>query len=325
MMGNSIIAKLGWLRCLLLLLLALGVVYSCYYCINNYNYTVFNDPAARKADEWLRYADKFRFDKCKTMITDDATWFEYFKKDRESLGKLKSRYLKIKSERQPGSGVFTLYFDTQFEKNKLTEEVEIKESPKGKFSISRAKYIINNMFSSKWGIYDGNEIVELKKIAAECCRAMDSQDVNFFESMARESGRQSIYEYVNGLRKFNLMFGKPSKRDFQEAYYKKDVPGMAAYEFVSLRNRAFYTVNGKPALAYEQILLRRDVLSESKSWSVYFYNSGHPREVKPPEKKNTVKVVKQNETKPAVVNADKATPEKVKQQEAAPVTAVKVK
>jgi hypothetical protein len=278
-----------------------GICWSIYYCVNNFNSSEINDPVVRAAEDWLRKADRFKFEQCKSEIIDNIGWFDYFKKDRTSIGDMRKRNFKIKSERPPGSNQFNLFFDTQFEKIKLTENVELTKDSKGKFTINRVRYNTNSNFFWKWDIYEGRDVEQIKKIAAECTNAMDYQDMAYFESIAREAGHQSIYEYVNSLRRHQQRHGKPVKRDFMELYYKKDIPGMAPFEYLSLVNRTTYMIKNERAFAYERIIMRKDNLNENKDWVVQHYSPGNPRVPKPADKKNN-KNDKKNDNK----NSNKA-------------------
>ncbi|MFA6717312.1 MAG: hypothetical protein WCS27_18170 [Victivallaceae bacterium] len=58
----------------------------------------YGDFAIDSAVAWLQNADRGNFDVCRKNIVDHDGWFDWFVKDRESLGTIKARNLNARRE-----------------------------------------------------------------------------------------------------------------------------------------------------------------------------------------------------------------------------------
>ncbi|MFA6715001.1 MAG: hypothetical protein WCS27_06470, partial [Victivallaceae bacterium] len=108
----------------------------------------YNDFAVDSAIDWLENADDGDFDDCRKAVINSNGWFDWFVKDRESLGKLKSRKLLCRQSVSGGTGGMKRYelkfnskFSFTYPKSKFTERMIIETDGKKQFKVLMIYFI----------------------------------------------------------------------------------------------------------------------------------------------------------------------------------------
>jgi hypothetical protein len=273
-----------WRRSKLFILfgvLLCGVAMSIRYGLSNMNDNSIREPTIAVADQWLKDADRQRFDVCKEMVTDANGWFEYFKKDRVALGDVSRRNFKIKSEfpTENGNG-YMLQYETFFNKNKKSppyaEKVYLNRDKKGKYTVTGVEYSWpRSVLVWNGSPYEGMDLEVIKQKASACTFSYDSVNTAYFENIARQDpGSIQSRGFSQMIYRERQKRGRPVERQTVSVLLGSKVPGLSAMDHVAVVNKTTYLIKNKKQDFKEYVMLRKDHLAEKPEWDVYSFSPG---------------------------------------------------
>ncbi|MHB9139752.1 MAG: hypothetical protein ACYC4Q_10160, partial [Victivallaceae bacterium] len=279
--GMTVVSEL-WRRSKLFILfgvLLCGVVMSISYGLSNMNDNSIREPAIAAADQWLKDADRQKFDVCKEMVTDANGWFEYFKKDRVALGELNRRNFKIKSEFAVDNGNgYMLQYETFFNKDKKSppyaEKVYLNRDRKGKYTVTGVEYCWpRGVWVWNGTPYEGTDLEVIKQKANVCALSYDSVNTAYFENIARQDpGNLQNRGFSQIIYRERQKRGRPVERQTVSVLLGSKVPGLSAMDYVAVVNKTTYLIKNKKQDVKEYVMLRKDNLAEKPEWEVYYFS-----------------------------------------------------
>jgi len=157
-----------------------------------------HDFAIDSAMAWLENADRQKFEVCRKDVVDDSGWFDWFVKDRTSLGKKRFRELYSRQE-VPGAAAgrkrYEVKFDVRFQASPgdNLERVLVETDGAKEFKVCGADY-----WFSHGTRYSGLPLTESKKkqmmaAAATVLAKFDAGDDAFFRRAYREECQRPDY------------------------------------------------------------------------------------------------------------------------------------
>ena len=151
---------------------------------------------------WLENADRRQFPVCGRNITDNNGWFEWFIKDRNSLGNMKSRQLALRRElstRAEGMRRYELNFDLQFGKkqsipDQLTERVIVESDGTEKISVVRVDYWYSGFLGRpETRPATDDETTSVMSVVNHVLEQMDAGNTAFFQQQYKECLKKPDY------------------------------------------------------------------------------------------------------------------------------------
>ena len=160
----------------------------------------YNDFAIDSTVSWLENADRQDFDVCRKNSVDSDGWFDWFMKDRKSLGKVKSRNLTVRQElldAATGMKRYELKFDSQFSKfspkGNVSEKMIIETDGRSQFKALSADYWFANGFDFSGLTVTEEEKTRIMKVAEDALKKVDARDIAFFKQIYTEWSQQPDY------------------------------------------------------------------------------------------------------------------------------------
>ncbi|MDD5596722.1 MAG: hypothetical protein PHV82_02180 [Victivallaceae bacterium] len=173
----------------------------------------YNDFAVDSAVVWLENADKGDFDDCRKDIIDKNGWFDWFVKDRKSLGTIKARNLSSRRE-LPGAAKgmkrYELKFDSKFSfmthpKSRFTERMIIETDGKKQFKVLMVYLSVSGNFAKIKRSATEDEKIFIMAAAENIKTQLDSRNIAFFKRQYAESAQVFPDKY---LRKYFVRSAK---------------------------------------------------------------------------------------------------------------------
>lgn len=244
------------------ILIAIGICGGVIYGLMRPKSTLaYGDFSIDSAIAWLENADRGNFDMCRKSAVDHDGWFDWFVKDRKSLGKIKERSL-ISRQELPGAAVemkrYELKFNSQFScvpKNHATERMVVETDGKKQFKILMTDYWL----PYNWGNWKEKELnitdetrTRIMTAAGKILKNIEDENPAFFKRSYAELTKKPNYfgwwrfsDYLNEqvlkLFKFRRE-GKPSAWEF---YQMKIFSPLGRTGFESSRVWYHFSVTGK--------------------------------------------------------------------------------
>ena len=182
-------------------LITVGICGWVIYCMLKPEVTPkYGDFAIDSAVAWLENADRGNFDVCRKSIVDRDGWFDWFVKDRESLGTIKARSLVSRRE-VPGAAKgmkrYELKFNSKFSvdlEHNITERIIIETDGKKQLKILMADYWIHGNWNA-WKELKVNDDTkaQIMTVAEKVLKKIDSRDIAFFKRRYTEISKESNY------------------------------------------------------------------------------------------------------------------------------------
>ncbi len=148
----------------------------------------YNDFAVDSAVDWLENADHGKFDACNKNITDPDGWFNLYKRDRNSLGKVRSRSLSSREELPAGgSGLkrYELKFGSSFSESPkdVLEKVIVESDNQSRFSVVNAGYWLYSFRPSKSEkrVLNDDEKQRIRAVAENVLKKVAARETTFFK------------------------------------------------------------------------------------------------------------------------------------------------
>jgi hypothetical protein len=196
---NNKAPKKAYLKTGIMLLVTLAicgwVIYGLFFAKTA---TRYNDFTIDSAIAWLENADSRKFDSCRKNIVDTNDWFDWFVKDRKSLGDVKSRALSVRQD-SPGATAgmkrYELKFGTQFSKSRgnVSERLLVETDGQRQFKVILADYWLSNGVDfSEFQVSDSDK-AQIMAAANDFLQKMAAKDVNFFKQRYAEWAKNPDY------------------------------------------------------------------------------------------------------------------------------------
>lgn len=148
----------------------------------------YNDFAVDAAVDWLENGDHGKFDVCNKDITDADGWFNLYKRDRKSLGKIKSRSLSTREELSGvGNGLkrYELKFGSSFSEapRDVLERVIVESDNRSRFTVINAGHLLYFFRPSKAEklILTEDQKQQIRAVADNVLKKITARDTAFFK------------------------------------------------------------------------------------------------------------------------------------------------
>ena len=230
----------------------------------------YGDFAIDSAVTWLENADCGNFDVCRKNIVDHDSWFDWFIKDRKSLGKIKVRSLSSRQE-LPGAAAemkrYELKFNSRYATmsklfpismnrehlNNVTERMIIETDGK-----KLLKVLISDYWKShKWKELevDADEQAQITTVAKSVLKKFEERDAASFRQQYAEL--LEMPDYFGWYQASGL---KTQKRLF-DLFKLLDNGKVSPWEFTHL---GVYTPSGRTGFKDSQILYHFSISANGK-------------------------------------------------------------
>ena len=254
----------------------------------------YNDFAVDSAVDWLENADHDKFDICSKNITNADGWFSLYKRDRKSLGKIRSRSLSTREE-LPGAGSglkrYELKFGTSFSESPrdVLEQVIVESDNHSRFTVINAShwpYFFRPSKSEKRILTD-DEKQRIKTVADNVLKKIAARDTAFFKQAYTGWTEQPDYfhrkneiatEAVAGkiIASLYEIMGKGKMSPWKLGGINAFLPvGRSGFECSSAYYSFSVNSEGKARNFVLQIVITRDLymdrLAEWKFFSLWFW------------------------------------------------------
>ena len=228
-------------------------------------------------------ADKGNFEECEKSAEAPEKWFELFKANRESLGKLNSRRLKSKTA-IPKSKVkiYKIIFNSSFKRApKIYETVWIGQDGR----IWRHLYDYLRLPNPSWRSKDfgtANEIAGVRSAAAEAIGAMKALDVDFFDQVTLRSERFRFGKrIVKRIKSEQEKYGSAQKCIIgKRIVFSRKIPGKTELNSARASIVCYYKIKGIPYRRYILLILHKDKTLSNSRWNIYRFYYGRLRKHK---------------------------------------------
>lgn len=255
-----------------------------------------DDFITASARKWLELADQGKFDECRKNIVDSNGWFDWFERDRKSLGKMESRKFSSRRELQgAGNGLkrYELKFACEFSEmhpnlwlptpENADEEIVVESAGIAKLTVINACY---------WPYYyRGNmakirplakyEYSRVKTIIEDIFKKIDARETTFFKQTYAEWAKQPDYlhdkkgfevQYNKKLAKLYdiLSKGKPTPWKLEKEEDVLNSIGRTGFEHADFLYSFSVSAEGRTKNFMLWIMLVRDLYSdEPAEWKFY--------------------------------------------------------
>ncbi len=271
------------LSCILLL----GIAFTVYRYWGLSDEFEITDADALNAAKWLQKADNDNFDECRKDAAENVNkWFDLFKKNRESLGKM--IYRRLKTKRKDKQGVYKVTFSSAFKNTRKIDET-VWISPDGK--VWQAKYAYTRMPFPDWRSKDNgtpSENAQIKNVMLRAIAAMKNLDVEYFDQVMLRSEKFRFGKRL--VKRFKQQFakaGRPYRYVISNRIrFTRAFPGMTQINGAIATATCFYKIKGK---TYRQTIvaaLYKDNSSIKPQWEVYRFGARRIVEQKKQKPKN---------------------------------------
>ncbi|MDD5699142.1 MAG: hypothetical protein PHH77_11045 [Victivallaceae bacterium] len=258
----------------LVILFLLAAAFFVYRVTHLGNEFTIDDKEALAALKWLQLADDGKFDECSRSTVDAGRWFELFRDNRQSLGKLLGRRLKSKTPAE--NGTCKIVFDSGFRNaRRIHETIWIS----GDAKVWQAKYFYPRRPYPDWrskdsGSSDDNE--KVKAAAEQAIAAMRNLDVAFFDKITLRSQKFRWGKHiVDNIRKQRNITGNPCKYQLAGTFrYTRSFPGRTELEATAAHITCFYEIKGKTCLRHVFLILYKDNSKPRPQWEIYRFGFG---------------------------------------------------
>ena len=267
----------------LVCLLALAVGFAFYRFFGLSNDIKIEDKDALSAAKWLLMADAGNFEECQKSTEAPEKWFELFKANRESLGKLDSRLLKSKTS-VPKSKVkiYKIIFNSSFKRApKISETVWIGQDGK----IWRHRYDYLRLPNPSWRSKDfgsSSEIAGVRSAAAEAIGAIKTLDVEFFDQITLRNERFRFGKrIVKRIKSEQKKYGSASKYIIgKRIVFSRNIPGKTELNSARANIICQYKIKGIPYRRNILLILHKDKTDLNSRWNIYRFYYGRIRKYK---------------------------------------------
>lgn len=164
----------------------------------------YNDFTIDAAVDWLENADRDKFDKCRKDITEGDGWFDWFVKDRQSLGKVKSRIFVSRQElpcTSNGLKRYELKFVASYSTmpQETYEQLMVETDCKSSLSVISASYWLYSFkINKKSGRTPSDkEKIVFNNIAENILKKVDARETAYFQQAYTEWAQQPDYFHFN--------------------------------------------------------------------------------------------------------------------------------
>lgn len=234
-----------------------------------------DDAEARAALKWLRLADRGNFEECRKNAADPEKWLDLFKKNRESLEKLKSRSLRSKSIDR--NGTYKIIFNSAFGKAPGIDEI-VWVGKDAKVWLVKYKYA---WIPAPWRSQDTGspeEVQEIRNLASGAVTAMNKLDAEFFTRI--KDGKRTF----SRLKRQTEQLGYPYKYNISnQIRFSRNIPGMTEIETALAVIGCLYRVNGKNYWNSAVLILNKNTSAAQPHWEIQSFYLGRAREQKMPQ------------------------------------------
>ena len=264
----------------LICLVVVAASFAFYRFFGLSNEIKIEDKDALTAAKWLQMADEGNFEECKKSTEAPEKWFELFKANRESLGKMISRHLKSKTA-VPKSKIkiYKIIFNSSFKKApKISETVWIGQDGK----IWRHRYDYLRLPRPSWRSKDlgtANEIAGVRNAVAEAIGAMKSFDVEFFDQIALRSERFRFgKKIIKRIKSEQKKYGSANKVVISKRIrFSRNIPGKTELNSARAVINCYYKIKNVPYRRSILLILHQDKTDPNSRWNIYRFYYGRIR------------------------------------------------
>lgn len=257
-----------------IILLALG--YSITSLFQEVKFDI-GDSEAEFATKWLEQSTDSA-ESCRKLTANSEQWFDIFLKNHQSLGPLKTRYLKSKnSSNKQKKAVSEIIFESSFANARRIDEAVILTIGKdNKVLVSGIEYryrITPRLVrGAELELNAKTDYRKIIRLAAKCSANYDTKKLKYFNLVSINDCGYVNKRSAEIVKARRAETGRALSRKLHKVIYRNGIPGINSLEQATVINRVTYTVDSRKRHAQEIICLKKNNRLKNPQWLVYYYN-----------------------------------------------------